>query len=878
MGLVIGGLIKLLLGEPVGFDSDLFYYLVLPPIIFSAGYSLKRKQFFRYGVTITVFGALGTIVNVLFTACCIRMYHTLIPQLDSVRFSWPHSFLLASILSASDEVSAMALIRMKDYPRLGSLIFGEGVLNDVISIVLFKSFSTYIEKSSLSPISDVTATTSLFFVPGKLIITIVTQLVAAIFIGFVCGLTMSRFLKINPSTRRHPIHQTSLVFLVGLLSYGLAECFEFSGILAIFVSSVTMAHYSWSNLSKSAQIASKLGISAISDIAEGFAFAYVGLSMWEYTSDRVSLLFSLYMLVVLIMGRMICVFGICFFCQSLNEDFKLPLREQVAFVLAGLVRGCLCWAQATQVSQFKIMVTTTLCIVMTTSVVSGFLYPAILPMLVPQSSRSSHSAPSLNQRIKGNLNQVNNNSTSTKTTTTTAGLSESNLKQHNQDSQLSSKLMDITTMAVSSTPVGDHHNNNRFELTVPAGVDDDDDDRESTYSQHAYDTPDTEDVRPWRYQSLGALPPLLFGALSRQTSSFRVSGANNNYNNNNNNNNSGIEGTTTNNSIAYSRPNTGRLSLARSQSIRDPNFSITETYSSWYLKWLRFDYLVMKPLFGGSESTKRTLKKVAAAVSEKEGSVNSGKQTVPLGQNAGLPVIKPSSLEETSYGNTSALSNDNVLSPITNYTFGTTSSPRHITPLPQLQRAASSRRESHGSVQDRDLARFLSGINQETLTQLPLEAIADIVSIEEQLVDEDDINGVLEEEDPFVQSLVEADEEERMDEHGSDELEDEFNNTIDTIDVYSHRSGDKEREEEIAFGGIGQLSFSLGKSEISPLLRPHVSSQHSQQNSQQQQHYKSTASYYQSSVHSPVHPRELALLTPIAEESNTSTPYERYGN
>jgi hypothetical protein len=46
---------------------------------------------------------------------------------------------LGSVLSATDEVSAMSFIRMKDFPQLGALIFGEGVLNDSLSIVLFKS-------------------------------------------------------------------------------------------------------------------------------------------------------------------------------------------------------------------------------------------------------------------------------------------------------------------------------------------------------------------------------------------------------------------------------------------------------------------------------------------------------------------------------------------------------------------------------------------------------------------------------------------------------------------------------------------------------------------------------------------------------------------
>jgi hypothetical protein len=47
-GVLVGGIIKATTGEAVTFDRNLFYFLILPPIIFCAGYSLKRKRFFKY--------------------------------------------------------------------------------------------------------------------------------------------------------------------------------------------------------------------------------------------------------------------------------------------------------------------------------------------------------------------------------------------------------------------------------------------------------------------------------------------------------------------------------------------------------------------------------------------------------------------------------------------------------------------------------------------------------------------------------------------------------------------------------------------------------------------------------------------------------------
>jgi hypothetical protein len=45
------------------FSEDLFFIYLLPPIIFNAGFQVKKKQFFRNFMTITLFGAVGTMIS-----------------------------------------------------------------------------------------------------------------------------------------------------------------------------------------------------------------------------------------------------------------------------------------------------------------------------------------------------------------------------------------------------------------------------------------------------------------------------------------------------------------------------------------------------------------------------------------------------------------------------------------------------------------------------------------------------------------------------------------------------------------------------------------------------------------------------------------------
>ena len=49
--------------------------MVLPPVIFSAGYSLKRRKFFQYIDLIAFFGIIGTIVNFILIALGAYAYN-----------------------------------------------------------------------------------------------------------------------------------------------------------------------------------------------------------------------------------------------------------------------------------------------------------------------------------------------------------------------------------------------------------------------------------------------------------------------------------------------------------------------------------------------------------------------------------------------------------------------------------------------------------------------------------------------------------------------------------------------------------------------------------------------------------------------------------
>jgi len=79
--------------------------------------------------------------------------------------------------------------------------------------------------------------------------------------------------------------------------------------------------------------------------------------------------------------------------SSHKQSKTIPFVELVAFGLGGVVRGCLCWAQVLQINggeATKVLVQTTLFIVLTTTVICGLLLPVLIPRLTDMIKTSSN--------------------------------------------------------------------------------------------------------------------------------------------------------------------------------------------------------------------------------------------------------------------------------------------------------------------------------------------------------------------------------------------------------------------------------------------------------------------------------------------------------
>lgn len=75
----------------------------------------------------------------------LTIYKTTKSEVESIPFalSLKEIMLLSALISASDTVAAVSIISEDHHPKLASIIFGEGITNDAVAIILYKAVNEY---------------------------------------------------------------------------------------------------------------------------------------------------------------------------------------------------------------------------------------------------------------------------------------------------------------------------------------------------------------------------------------------------------------------------------------------------------------------------------------------------------------------------------------------------------------------------------------------------------------------------------------------------------------------------------------------------------------------------------------------------------------
>ena len=416
----------------LNFSGEIFFTFVLPPIIFSAGYNLHRTSFFKYFIYILSFGVLGTIMSFLWVAPFTLIFNafesfyitigqetenttevnnisdfitnttstvlksfvenlttinnittpTVPTQKESVHiihFTVPEILLFASVISATDTIAALTFIHEETEPKLFAILFGEGVINDAVCIVLYRILSEFTKSGK-----PFTSGTPLMMFNKFLSLTCFSFLVGML-CGCLCAYLFKFFLKKGIKLNR--AQEIAMLLFFAFMSYTFAEEMGLSPIVTLLFCGIFMSNYAFYNLSFQAREESSVVSRMISNVAEAFVFTYLGLTLIGYIQQSLCLSFIIIELFIVVCGRIFAIFGLSYIFKLCGfKNFKMKTSQKGIMSCAGSIRGAIAFGLAISIETSnelhkEIIVSSTLILVFFSTIVFGALMPFMINVM-----------------------------------------------------------------------------------------------------------------------------------------------------------------------------------------------------------------------------------------------------------------------------------------------------------------------------------------------------------------------------------------------------------------------------------------------------------------------------------------------------------------
>ncbi|XP_039434554.1 sodium/hydrogen exchanger 7 isoform X7 [Culex pipiens pallens] len=346
------------------FDPEIFFNIILPPIIFHAGYSLKRKYFFRNLGAILTFAIIGTTLSAFLIGALMYGFVQMMPNL-SASFTFLDTLYFGALISPTDPLTILAIFSdMHVDVNLYALVFGESVLNDAVSLVLSGAIQNYGEHYSSS--GDFESHAFLRSV-GNFFSVFFLSLVIGASMGC-CTALMTKFTHI----RDFPLLESALFVLMSYSTFLIAEAAELTGVVAVLFCGICQAHYTYNNLSDDSRTRTKQIFELLNFLAENFIFSYIGVSMFTFPKHHFDPLFIFTGFICAAIGRAINIYPLSALLNIARKP-KISWNFQHMLFFAGL-RGAMSFALAirnTVSDARQAMLTTTSLIVIATVIVQG---------------------------------------------------------------------------------------------------------------------------------------------------------------------------------------------------------------------------------------------------------------------------------------------------------------------------------------------------------------------------------------------------------------------------------------------------------------------------------------------------------------------------
>lgn len=332
LALVVAGLAGSALPgfHDVHLDPDLVLFVILPPLLWSAGlessYVALRRNIRPIG-----FLAVGLPLATTFVVGIVAFH--IVPELTIAA-----ALTLGAIVAPPDAVSATAVGRRLGLPRRTmTLLGGESLLNDATALTAYKV--------ALGAAVGTAATWR-----GGLS-TFALAAVGGVVVGWVIGMVVN-FIRTRLDD---PLVESAIGLVAPFFTYLLAEEIHGSGVIAVVVAALLLGQRE-SQASYATRLQDKAVWKALQLILESFAFLLIGLQLPKVISELAGIsaatlaISSAAVLVTVIGVRMVWVYATTYLPRMVSRRIRdhepEPPRAQVFVVAWAGMRGVVSLAAA----------------------------------------------------------------------------------------------------------------------------------------------------------------------------------------------------------------------------------------------------------------------------------------------------------------------------------------------------------------------------------------------------------------------------------------------------------------------------------------------------------------------------------------------------
>ncbi|XP_077594638.1 sodium/hydrogen exchanger 5-like [Stigmatopora nigra] len=390
LGLALGGLALLADDkQPYQLEPALFFLFLLPTIVGDAGYFMPARLFFDNLGAILTYAVAGTLWNAFGTGLALTAAHRLGVIDERVEAGLLDFLLFGALISAVDPVAVLAVfeeVHVND--TLFIIVFGESLLNDAVTVVLYKVYISFVEVGTENvQMADYFKGMASFLVVSA----------GGTSVGLVFAVILSLLTRFTKKVR---IIEPLFVLLLVYLAYLTAELFSLSSILSMTFCGIGANKYVEANISQKSRTAVKYTMKTLASIAETLIFIFLGISAvdkskWAWDTGLVACT-----LIFIFIFRALGVMGQTW---VLNRFRLVPLDkiDQVVMSYGGL-RGAVAFAlvvllDGQRVKAKDYFVATTIVVVFFTVMFQGLtIKPLVKWLKVP---RSTSRKPTINEEI-----------------------------------------------------------------------------------------------------------------------------------------------------------------------------------------------------------------------------------------------------------------------------------------------------------------------------------------------------------------------------------------------------------------------------------------------------------------------------------------------